>query len=189
MSNLLDVVPSFPIGPPSSEQSPKAEKSWSEIFGGSPFRAPKPELAPEPAPEPKPAPTPQPAQPLAADPVHAGMAEAARACVAAELACAAWLSAALRRSNLDKWRGCIALTLDCLDVCAATGKILTRGLDSDPAVLAALLDACASACATCGAECHRLGTGYPLCLTCGDVCLRTQLECARLSKLMLQRAA
>lgn len=175
MPGLLDVVPSLPIGTAPAKQSPKLDSTWSEIFGASPFGAPKPEPASrqEPTPAPQQSQTPQ-----------AGMADAARACISAELACAAWLSAALRRNNLDKWRGCIALTLDCLDISAATGKILTRGLDSDPAVLAALLEACANACATCGAECHRLAAGHPLCLTCGDVCLRAQLECERVANLM-----
>lgn len=118
-----------------------------------------------------------------------GFGDAARACISAELACGAWVSAALRRSNLDRWRECIARTLDCLEICATTAKVLTRNLDSDPEVLRSLLEACARACGACGAECHRLAEGYPLCRTCADVCKGCEAACAQALRRLEERAA
>jgi hypothetical protein len=110
----------------------------------------------------------------------ANLVDCAKACISAELACGAWAAVALRGANLDRLRACLSLSLDCGDICSTTGKLLARNLQSDPMVLRAQLEACARACATCGAECHRLAGAHPLSKTCAETCHRCEQACDRL---------
>jgi hypothetical protein len=50
---------------------------------------------------------------------------------------------------------CIRLNLDCADICAATGRVVSRQTGYDPAVTSAMLRACVEACGTCADECRR----------------------------------
>jgi hypothetical protein len=77
------------------------------------------------------------AQPLAA---------CIEACVACAQACTACADACLSENNVAELAKCIRLDLDCADVCAATGKVLSRQTDYDANLTRVLLQACAQAC-------------------------------------------
>jgi hypothetical protein len=121
-----------------------------------------------------------PSMPIASRPTRGQLVECAKACISAELACSATAAGVLRGSNIDRLRSCFSLCLDTADICGTTGKLLTRNLDSDPEVLRAILEACARASATCGAECLRYGAVHALCKTCADTCHDCERECDRL---------
>lgn len=48
---------------------------------------------------------------------------------------------------------CIRTNLDCVDICVATGKILSRRTGYDADVTRAVLEACRTACKACAEEC------------------------------------
>jgi hypothetical protein len=49
---------------------------------------------------------------------------------------------------------CVRL-IDCADVCATTGNVLSREVEFDPALAKAIVQACVAACRVCGDECER----------------------------------
>jgi hypothetical protein len=49
---------------------------------------------------------------------------------------------------------CIRTDLDCADICAATGAVLSRHTGYDANITKSLLEACRVACASCAAECE-----------------------------------
>ena len=108
------------------------------------------------------------------------MAECVDACVACELACVACADACLGERELASLRKCIRLNLDCADVCGTTARVLSRLFDPDIELVRSQLEACARACATCGAECYRHAGKHEHCKVCGDACRRCEAECRKL---------
>jgi hypothetical protein len=72
---------------------------------------------------------------------------------------------------------CIRLCLDCGDVCTATGQILSRQTDFEPALARSVVEACAQACRVCGEECERHADHHEHCRVCADVCRRCEQAC------------
>ena len=62
---------------------------------------------------------------------------------------------------------CIRTNLDCVDICAATGKILSRYAGSDTAIARSILEACRTACRACAEECERHASMHRHCKLCG----------------------
>ncbi|MCX6465916.1 MAG: four-helix bundle copper-binding protein [Pseudonocardiales bacterium] len=76
---------------------------------------------------------------------------------------------------------CIRLDLDCADVCTATGRVLSRQTAYDAALTRAVLEACATACRTCGDECAAHGErGMEHCRVCAEACRRCEQACRAL---------
>jgi len=72
---------------------------------------------------------------------------------------------------------CIRLDLDCADLCAATGRILSRQTATDPAMVRAALQACKR----CGDECEQHGQhGMEHCRVCAEACRRCEQACHQL---------
>ncbi|HVL83343.1 MAG TPA: hypothetical protein VM367_03485 [Pseudonocardia sp.] len=76
---------------------------------------------------------------------------------------------------------CIRLNLDCADVCATTGRVLSRRTTAEPELIRAVPTARARACRTCGAECARHGeAGMRHCAVCAGSCRRCEQACEQL---------
>ena len=81
-------------------------------------------------------------------------AELAAACAAICRACA---DACLGEEMVSDLVQCIRLDLDCADLCAVTGRILSRQTAFDATLARAVLEACVAACKACGDECRHHG--------------------------------
>ena len=79
---------------------------------------------------------------------------------------------------------CIRTNLDCADVCAATGTVLSRRSGSDPTVIRAVLEACRAACTACADECGQHANMHEHCCICAEACRRCEQACAQLLGLL-----
>lgn len=102
------------------------------------------------------------------------------ACVACAQTCDSCADACLSEDGVAELRKCIRLNLDCADICAATGRVLTRQTEYDAPVSKAQLEACRQACATCGEECARHAEMHEHCRICAEECRDCEAACARL---------
>lgn len=92
-------------------------------------------------------------------------AECAQACTQCADDC---LSEQGHQHDLAK---CIRLDLDCADICATTGRIVSRQTEYDANITRAMLQACVAACTACGDECERHGQhGMEHCAVCARSC-------------------
>jgi uncharacterized membrane protein len=76
---------------------------------------------------------------------------------------------------------CIRLNLDCADVCATTGNVLSRQTAFEPAVAMAMVQACAEACRVCADECERHAEHMEHCRVCADACRGCERACNELA--------
>lgn len=74
---------------------------------------------------------------------------------------------------------CIRLNLDCADICAVTGRVVSRQTDYDANVTRAVAEACAAACRSCADECSQ-HTDHEHCQMCAHECERCRQACERL---------
>jgi hypothetical protein len=111
------------------------------------------------------------------EPGHRRYSDCIDACLSCELACAGASESLLGSNDIGALRDGIGLALDCADVCSTTARLLARMRDADAEVMRSLLEACARACASCGAECHRLGVLDEACRACAVSCRRCEAEC------------
>lgn len=112
----------------------------------------------------------------------ATLIECIDACFECAQTCTACADACLGEQDLQMLVRCIRLNLDCADVCEATGRLLSRQTEPDWGVLRRQLEACAYACAACGAECQKHATGMNMehCRVCAESCRRCKEACDRL---------
>lgn len=75
---------------------------------------------------------------------------------------------------------CIRTSLDCVDMCVAAGRVLTRHVDDDAAITRAALEACRTACRACADECARNAAMHRHCGVCAETCRRCEQACADL---------
>ena len=105
------------------------------------------------------------------------LAECIEACLACAQTCTACADACLSEDMVAEMRRCIRLNLDCADVCAATGRVLTRRAETDPALVRSLVEACRAACAD---ECEKHAGMHEHCRVCAEACRRCEAACAAL---------
>ena len=74
----------------------------------------------------------------------------------------------------------IGVLLDCAEICATTGMVLSRRTGSDASVTEALLEACRVACRVCGNECASHADMHEHCRICAEACHRCEVACAAL---------
>ena len=76
---------------------------------------------------------------------------------------------------------CIRLDLDCADICATTGRVVSRQTEYDANLTRAQLQACIAACKSCGDECEQHGEhGMEHCRVCAEQCRRCEQACSAL---------
>ena len=106
------------------------------------------------------------------------------ACIAACFECAqvctVCADACLAEDMVAELRTCIRTDLDCADICAATGAVLTRQTGANPTLLRSILEACQAACEVCAEECERHAEMHEHCRICAEACRRCALACADL---------
>lgn len=82
--------------------------------------------------------------------------------------------------ELQELAKCIRLNLDCADVCAATGRVISRQTEYAVNVSTAVLRACIAACTACGDECAHHGDHMAHCKVCAESCRACAQACERL---------
>lgn len=102
------------------------------------------------------------------------------ACFECAQACTACADACLAEDMVAELRVCIRNNLDCADVCAATGAVLSRQTAGDASVVRTILEACAAACTACGDECAKHGDQHQHCAVCAEACRRCADACREL---------
>lgn len=75
---------------------------------------------------------------------------------------------------------CVRTDLDCADICAATGGILTRQTATNSAITRAAIDACRTACGACAEECKQHASMHEHCRICAQACRRCEAACSAL---------
>ncbi len=103
-------------------------------------------------------------------------------CFACSLACSACAVACLSDERVQELTRCIALTLDCADVCNDTGRSLFGQMSSEPALARSMLEVCAQACRTCAEECERHDHDH--CRICAKACRRCEEACNELAAMI-----
>jgi Domain of Unknown Function (DUF326) len=75
---------------------------------------------------------------------------------------------------------CIRLNLDCADICAATGRVVSRQTEYDANVTRTQLEACITACRSCADECEQHAAHMEHCRVCAEQCRRCEKACEAL---------
>lgn len=99
------------------------------------------------------------------------------ACVSCAVACTACADACLSEEMVDQLRKSIRTDLDCADICAATGRVLSRHTGYDANLTTTVLDACAQACKSCGDECEGHADMHEHCRLCAQACQACEQAC------------
>jgi hypothetical protein len=87
----------------------------------------------------------------------------------------------LGEESVHELTTCIRLNLDCADICATTGRVVSRQTGYDAAVTSAVLTACIAACRGCAAECEiHAAHGMDHCRVCAAECRRCEQACQEL---------
>ena len=87
----------------------------------------------------------------------------------------------LGEESVQELTSCIRLNLDCADICAATGRVVSRQTSVDANVTSAIVQACIAACRSCGDECERHPAhGMEHSRVCAEECRRCEQACQEL---------
>lgn len=98
-------------------------------------------------------------------------------CFVCAQTCIACADACLGEEMVAELTQCIRLNNDCADVCISTGKVASRRTGSDQEVIRRMLDACATACGLCAAECEKHAERHEHCRICAEACRRCEQAC------------
>ena len=71
--------------------------------------------------------------------------------------------------------------LDCAEICAVTGSVLSRQTGTNDEIVMALLETCRTACRVCAEECKRHAHMHEHCRRCAEACRRCESACAELA--------
>ena len=102
------------------------------------------------------------------------------ACFECVQVCTACADACLGEDMVADLTTCIRTDLDCADICAATGNVLSRRTGYDPDLTRTVLEACAAACKACGDECAQHAQMHEHCKVCAQTCRRCEEACRTL---------
>ncbi|ABK05633.1 protein of unknown function DUF326 (plasmid) [Arthrobacter sp. FB24] len=99
------------------------------------------------------------------------------ACFECAQTCTACADACLGEDMVAELTTCIRTDLDCADVCAATGNLLSRQTGGQSPITLAALEACRAACAACAEECQKHAGMHEHCRICAEACRRCEAAC------------
>jgi hypothetical protein len=108
------------------------------------------------------------------------LAECIAACFECAQVCTACADACLSEDAVADLTKCIRTDLDCADICSTTGNALSRHTGYDANLTRAFLEACATACKSCGDECSKHAQMHDHCKICAAVCRRCEDACRAL---------
>jgi hypothetical protein len=92
------------------------------------------------------------------------------ACAATAQACTACADASLNEDDVAELSRCVALCVNCADLCTVSVRVLSRRAREDTFLLARLLQACVRACEASAAECARHAAHHRQCAVCETAC-------------------
>src|ERR1700756_5737464 len=115
--------------------------------------------------------------PAVAEDVNEFAIRATEACFDCAQACVACADACLADESVAELRQCIAVNLDCAEVCSAAGVLGTRGSVSDRTIMDMMFDFCAEVCRRCGDECLRHAEHHEHCRICAEFCRSCAKAC------------
>ena len=99
------------------------------------------------------------------------------ACLDCAQSCTACADACLGEDDVAMQIRCITSCQDCADICIATGRVVTRQTEFQPALARAQIEACAQACRICREECERHAGHHEHCRVCAEACGRCEGAC------------
>jgi hypothetical protein len=108
------------------------------------------------------------------------LANCIEACVECAQTCTACADACLSQPAVAELTKCIRTNLDCADVCETTARVLSRHTGYDANLTRTVLQACATACKSCGDECAAHAGMYEHCRVCAEACRRCEHACRQL---------
>jgi hypothetical protein len=97
------------------------------------------------------------------------------ACNACAVACNHCASSCLMEKDVHKMARCIALDMDCAEICRVAAAYMSR----DSELAGAICDVCAEVCDLCAKECERHSMDH--CRQCAEACRRCAEECRRMA--------
>jgi hypothetical protein len=98
------------------------------------------------------------------------IAAAIDACLSCVQACTSCADADLAEQDVDELSTCIALCLDCADVCDLTARLLSRPAHWELYIVHRSLQACVRACTDSAEECAKHAHHHRHCAICEKVC-------------------
>ena len=108
---------------------------------------------------------------------------------ACEQCCTSCADACLGESGDMDLTKCIRTNLDCADICATTGRVLSRQTEPNPAILRAQLQACidetdvdcgGASCDACADGCSEHADHHEHCRVCMECCRECSKACQEL---------
>lgn len=110
---------------------------------------------------------------------RAKLAKCIEECYSCAQSCTACADACLSERDVAALTKCIRTNLDCADVCFATGQVLSRHTGYDANLTRAILQACMTACRTCGDMCEE-HSAMLHCARCAMECRACEQACREL---------
>ena len=107
---------------------------------------------------------------------------------ACEQCCTSCADACLGEDSDMDLTYCIRTNLDCADVCAVTGRAVSRMTEPNTQLLRAQLEACSVACDACADECEKHADMHDHCRVCMECCRECSKACQSLLDAMPQGA-
>jgi hypothetical protein len=95
-------------------------------------------------------------------------------------ACTACADDCLSEEMVAELTKCIRTCLDCADICTATLRVVSRQTEYDANLTRPQLQACVTACRSCGDECQRHAQMHQHCRVCAEACRRCEQACSDL---------
>ncbi len=95
-------------------------------------------------------------------------------------ACTACADACLSEEMVADLRKCIRTDLDCADICVAAANVLSRHTAYDANITRAVVQACVTACKSCGDECETHAKMHEHCRICAEACRACEKACTEL---------
>jgi len=111
---------------------------------------------------------------------QAALAACIDACFECAQTCTACADACLAEDMVADLTKCIRTNLDCADICATTGNVLSRHTGYDANLTRTIVEACLTACKACGDECAQHADMHEHCKICADACRRCEAACTEL---------
>lgn len=93
------------------------------------------------------------------------------ACNACAVACDRCVSACLREANVHAMADCIAIDIDCAEICRLAAAYMAR----DSKMVSAICGACVEVCERCQDECAKYQMDH--CKACLEACRQCAEEC------------
>lgn len=98
------------------------------------------------------------------------------ACDQCAIACSHCATACLQEPDVKAMARCIALDIDCAEICRLASAAMARGSEQAQAICAL----CADICEACGEECEKHQMDH--CQACAESCRRCAQECRRMAQ-------